>query len=740
MQKQKNKSLMVILPIIISIMVLIVSMFFYKLYVSSELDKLAEQNVEQAVDNSASTFKKLFESDTNMLKSSASLLLVLDYLRFVDFDSPRYSFLAKTFDYMVVINPYGYGVGSNSDIGDFTKYEYFRRAINGETVISSPLISGLSDKLSVVMSTPMTSHGEVKGVLSGYIYLDTLDKMLDSSIEGLEATLIIDSSGNVISNGVKDSDFTHLSNIYDKIAPNNIGDIEGFTKLKEDVAKGIRGNHIIDFKGEDHFIIYAPIGIKDWMIMFIVPNSILQATTSNIVLATTIVSIITILMISVFSMLAFYLQRQTHRKFEKAVYISPLTDLNTLAKFKMEYENFKESNHGKDFVLIKFDIERFRIINESLGAKASDKILQSMARAIASEDKSLSAHINADEFLVLIAYTNKDMTNWRRDYALRALKLLGNKFNYNLKVVAGYYYFNANNNLDISVAIERANMAHRKAKETNCLQLVYSDTIIANESKVKRIEDRMEYALKHEEFKMYLQPQLELQSGKLISCEALVRWENPNEQMQVNDFIAIFEQNSFILKLDMYMFEQACKFLQSWIKGMREPFIISVNFSRKHLYYNDFSSNLLKIAEKYKIDTKYLAIEFDETSMSNNSEKLITTALDLESKGFKLIMDNFGSGYCSLELLKNMPINELKLDKSFFADKEAQERNFAIISSLIHLSKILGFRLVALGVEDLNIAKTLKKMSCDAIQGYCYAKPLALNEFKSFCDGKATII
>ncbi len=742
MPQSEKKHFILLLPIVGALCVLIVSIFFYNLYIGNKITELSDDNLEHLVNNSSKTFQLSFASNINLLESSASLLPVWDYLRYINFDSEDYRFLSRSFDYMLVINPYGYAVGSDSAIADLAETQYFPKALNGQTVISDPLLFTLQHEHAIVIATPMIAHGETRGVLAGVIYLSSLDKMLGDPIQGLYANLIVDSKGNILSNSVKNTDFLALSNVFEKIEQSHVESTEALTLFKNDIANNVSGQRLVHFDGEEHSIIYRPIGIKNWMIVSIIPEAIIQATTNSIVSVTAIVSIIVMSIVSIFGIIINSSQRNTLEKIAKIAYISQLTGINTLVKFKLDSKDFVAANSGKNFLLIKFDVENFRLINESLSSKEGDRVLKSMAKAISCQSlpACISAHIHADEFLVMLAYTQENVQQWRDVYSQRLSQLLGSDFNYNLRIVAGFYYLGAENNIDIFAAIEKVNIAHRYAKETKALFSVYSEEFLANAIKMKDIENHMEEALEKGEFMMFLQPELDLQSGKLVAAEALVRWQHADTMMRPDEFIPIFEQNGFILKLDMYMFEQACRYMHTWIKEGGMPFILSVNFSRKHLYSVDFVQTLVKICEKYDVQPQYMGIEVTESSMLNNEGDLIMLIQHLQSKGFKVFMDDFGSGYSSLGLLKNIPVDVLKLDKSFFTNMEKHERSIAVVNSVIQLSKSMNIKTVAEGVENLENVKILKDMGCDIIQGYYYAKPMFKDDFKTFYNSEASTI
>ncbi len=738
----KNQRLQLIGAFVVVIF-LIFSTLFYNVFIRDEINELSGQSIQQLMDTNVDTFRLKFESNINLLESTASLLPVWDYLRYIDYESGEYDYISESFDYTMVINPYGYAVGSDGNIGDAFEEEYFQNAMNGETTISELITTDQNGIRTIVISTPMIANGEVRGVLAGLIYVETLNDIFGNPIDGIFANLLLDSQGNIISNGVENTYFSPSTNAFDFISGFNSTSQEKVELLKADILNEEAGECKIEFNGELYRLIYTPVGVKDWSIMSIIPESIIQSTINSIIIVSAVVSIGLVLIICFFAYLIGITRRKHFKNIEEIAYVSPLTKLNTLVKFKLDAPAFIKEHGTKKFLLIKFDIENFRLVNETLSVVEGDKILKSMAVAIKTGTTSdlLSAHIYNDEFLILIAYSKDETDNWYDEYKNRLYDNLGENFKYNLRIVSGYYYINDTDLLDIQACIEKVNIAHHNAKEEKLQNSVFNDEYLSDAIKAKEIENTMEKALLDGEFKMVLQPELGLEKGKMIAAEALVRWISPTSGFRApNEFIPIFEKNGFILKLDMYMFEKACSFLSLWEKDGRKPFVISVNFSRKNLYSADFVPKLTAICKKYDVESKYLGIEITETSMLSADFDLNSFINDLHSEGFKVFMDDFGVGYSSLGLLKNTPVDVLKLDRSFFVESPTRERGFAVVASVIRLSKDLNIKTVAEGIETLEDLTILKEMGCDILQGYYYAKPMSEDDFKAFCDSENSTV
>ncbi|HBF3155477.1 TPA: EAL domain-containing protein, partial [Clostridioides difficile] len=202
------------------------------------------------------------------------------------------------------------------------------------------------------------------------------------------------------------------------------------------------------------------------------------------------------------------------------------------------------------------------------------------------------------------------------------------------------------------------------------------------------------------------------------------------EVIYPGDFIPIFEKNGFIRKIDMYILEQACKEIRSLFDKGISPLPISVNFSRVDFFKKDFIENIVNICDRYKIPYSLIEIEITESSMFGDTDTLFNVSRNLQDIGFIVAMDDFGSGYSSVNMLKNIPLNVIKLDRGFFVDDKDVDKSQIVIKSIVSLIKQLGIRVVAEGIETRSQIEMLKKANCDIVQGYYFSKPLPIKEFE----------
>ncbi|MEG0456591.1 MAG: bifunctional diguanylate cyclase/phosphodiesterase, partial [Oscillospiraceae bacterium] len=429
--------------------------------------------------------------------------------------------------------------------------------------------------------------------------------------------------------------------------------------------------------------------------------------------------------------------RKSKHTLEKIAYYDELTNAPTLAKFKIEAQNFINANPNKNLLMVKFDIYQFKLINQILGNTVGDTVIKNIVNSLRINNPGKYqryARLHDDEFLVLHIYEKlDDIAKIEEKFENIFYELMGKDFNYNIKIISGVYHMIYENCTNAVDAIEKANIAHRKAKQSGQDLYVYDKSLVQKLLYQKDIENNMQSALQKNEFKVFLQPKYELKSEKIVGAEALVRWQKPDGILvSPSEFIPIFENNGFITKLDMYMFEQVCKIIKGWIDLNLPVIHISVNFSRNHLLNYNFINELIEISEKYHVPRKYIEIELTETVIFENEELIEAVLHKIHSAGFTFSMDDFGTGYSSLGLLKNLPVDVIKIDRSFFTNSKYIARANYVVESVMIMAKKLNIYTVAEGIEEIEQIDFLKKIGCDIVQGFYYAKPMPADDFYEF--------
>ncbi|MDB1953816.1 EAL domain-containing protein [Clostridium tertium] len=239
-------------------------------------------------------------------------------------------------------------------------------------------------------------------------------------------------------------------------------------------------------------------------------------------------------------------------------------------------------------------------------------------------------------------------------------------------------------------------------------------------------------ALRNNEFDIYIQPKYSLKSESIVGAECLVRVNSKNKRViNTERFVYILEKDKSIIELDLYILEEACKIINRWSDNKFKLVPISVNVSRVTLIEDDtFITKLNDIINNYNIDTRFLEIEVTERVMLKDTNKIISVIKEIKDLGIKVSLDDFGSGYSSLTILKNLPIDTIKLDKLFLDKKYISEKGKIVIESIINMANRLGLEVVAEGVEYFEQAQVLKNLGCEIVQGYLYGRPINISDFE----------
>ena len=270
---------------------------------------------------------------------------------------------------------------------------------------------------------------------------------------------------------------------------------------------------------------------------------------------------------------------------------------------------------------------------------------------------------------------------------------------------------------------------------------IYDDSMLECQQEDAELVGSMMSGLENGEFIAYYQPKYSLNSECITSAEALVRWKKPDgEIIMPGRFIELFEKNGFIRHLDYYMFENVCAMLHETLDAGHPIVPISVNFSRVHLYDAHFPDRIASIAKKYGVDTKYLVVELTESAFIMEGQALIDIVQCLHAHGFAVAIDDFGSGFSSLNMLKDVDVDELKIDMKFLEGFERGGKVGTVVTSVIRMAKWLGIPAVAEGVETREQIDFLRTLGCDMIQGYYYSRPIPREEFEAKLESNESIV
>ena len=411
-----------------------------------------------------------------------------------------------------------------------------------------------------------------------------------------------------------------------------------------------------------------------------------------------------------------------------------LTGLYSKQYFYQQAGEVLLRNPDQQYDIICSDIENFKLINDVFGVKAGDRLLRGIGNAYAERLKGIGicGRLNSDQFACLL----KHRDDYTDDMFIEASILTNGLLDIHNIVMKWGIYNVEDRSVSIEQICDRALLAARSIKgQYGKYFAIYDDTLRNQLLREQAITDSMESALSQNQFLVYLQPKYRIKDEVLVGAEALVRWNHPVWGfLSPAEFIPLFEKNGFITRLDRFVWEKACAVLHDWDERGYYPMSVSVNVSRADIYNEDLADTLVKIIEKYDLDPSRLHLEITESAYTENPKQIIDTVTTLRELGFVIEMDDFGSGYSSLNMLNDMPIDILKLDMKFIRSEMAKPKSQGILQFIINLASWMNLSVVAEGVETKAQLLRLTEIGCDYVQGYYFAKPMPCQEFEGLLD------
>lgn len=611
--------------------------------------------------------------------------------------------------------------------GNVSSDAFFIANMKGEFFITDPRPAVVDPTKTVILFTaPVMHDNKVAGSVI-YSYLcDDMDAIFSLDfLEGQGQMAAVSKEGQRLISSF-DQVSSEQQNILDQLRGT-------CTHEKHDPAVccallGDQGSFTVTTANSNDALLlsYAKLNYNDWYLLSAVPESVATqaiVTVSNDQRNFTIVVGLCGFIFAMAVLGTWLAERNS---------VDKLTGGLTLDAFKRTAKKILK-NREITYVFVRLDVKNFKLINRMYDFDVGDRVIKNIAAAlrVALPSKQTTfARVGTDDFLLLIPYKDRETLDEQRALFIKTFKeLMGSHFTTMVEFPTGQYVLTEDDfpRPDITEILEKVNFAHHKAKYQT-----HSDNIIDYVSDIeeealleKAVEDKMSGALTRDEFVLFLQPKVRVEGEKLCGAEALVRWQvNGQFFMHPTDFIPVLERNGFIVKIDMYMFKRTVEKVRSFIDNGEEPIPISVNFSRYHLNNENFVQELCDIVDSYDVPRKYLEIELTESAVFENIDRIIKLADELHEAGFALSMDDFGSGYSSLALLKDLKFDVLKIDKAFFDEGADEQRSRVVLSNVFTMAQQLEMTTVAEGIETKEQVEFLRTLHCDIVQGYYYARPM----------------
>lgn len=413
-------------------------------------------------------------------------------------------------------------------------------------------------------------------------------------------------------------------------------------------------------------------------------------------------------------------------KLYKLAYIDKVTNIENNNYFlEKGTELLKQQFEGH---LLIIDVGKFKIFNKKYGRVVGDNLLKNMGKKLKEilGEKRIITRLANDIFAVILEEKEqKELTK----IIEKLLKELSNiemeKNKYKILISIGVSKIEKEDK-DIFEILDKAIIARDEAKKNfNKKYHIFNQELENQIIKEHDIELIIEEGIQNQEFKVFYQPKVNAKNEKVEEAEALVRWERENKLIPPNEFIPVFEKNKFIIQLDKYIYEQVCKDMKEWKEKYNKKIKISVNISKQHIVQDGFIEEYYKITKKYNVNPNEIELEITETTELDERFGISKILEKLKEKGFKISIDDFGTGYSSLSMLQQIPVDVIKIDKSFVDQ-------IKMLEIMILIAKKMDLKTVAEGVETNEQVQILKKLEVDLLQGFYYSKPLEKTEFEKY--------
>ncbi len=422
----------------------------------------------------------------------------------------------------------------------------------------------------------------------------------------------------------------------------------------------------------------------------------------------------------------------------RLAYQDALTDLPNREQFRHDLRQaiLRARNEDSPCAIMLLDMDRFKHVNDVLGHRFGDRLLRAVAERLREEalhEGDILARLSGDEFGILLARADAKDAKVVAERVQRSFERPITLDDHTVDLGAGVGIASCpDHGLEADSLLSRAEIAMYAAKQHKSGTVVYQPGLDSTSEESLTLLSELRYAVDHEQLRLFLQPKINLRTGLVVGAEALVRWEHPTRGLVPPlRFIPFAEQTGFIRVLTAWMLEQSA-LMSSLLAADGQPMKLSVNLSTRDLMDQELPNKLEKLLSLHAVDASTLILEITESAIMDDPERALGTLNRLHAMGLKLSIDDFGTGYSSLAYLKRLPVDELKIDKSFVMNMESDLQDAKIVRSTVDLAHNLGLTVVAEGVENAKSWKLLAGLACDEVQGYLIARPMPASQFPAW--------
>ena len=496
-------------------------------------------------------------------------------------------------------------------------------------------------------------------------------------------------------------------------------------------------NGLIGVKGQEHGIVVKKTGIQGWYLCYV--NSAKSLNNSMYVMSrtTNYVLMLFVIVVILLLWLAYRMMVKSNEEMEKLAYTDQLTGAVSFARFTQLVRMYAHKNN--DYSLVSLNMRRFKFMNEILGRDKSDEFLRRIVACIKPMLKKdeIICRDSADVFYMLLIDTDENVISNRIHVIFNSIRQNTKDFCYEYELCCGVI---SSSTYSFEQMLTNVMFALAQSKELASENICFFDEEVHKKKEFENfVESNMQQALDSNRFEMVLQPKVDLDTNLVVSAEALVRWKLENgTYLPPSSFVGIFEKNRFCSKLDFYMLRKAIQQIRKWIDMGIQPVNISVNQSKIAFYHENYISELKSLLKEYDVSASYITLEVLESTIIEDFKLFNQILSEVKKLGFSVSLDDFGSGYSSLNVLSKLDIDELKIDRIFLhTDSELENKKTKLIlEAIINIAKKSNIRVVVEGVESIEDDQFIRCIDANVGQGYYYSRPLAIDAFNDLIHEK----
>lgn len=597
---------------------------------------------------------------------------------------------------------------------------------------------GFIEGQTLFYSAPVRMEGEADHMLVGIRSKETMQRIITSSaFRGNTLSCIVDHEGEVVLSPTDLKPFTELDSIFQN-APQGESSAE-LRQMQSDMREAGAGTvRFTDVTGNENLLAYNPLQFNDWFLLTIVPVNLMAGNISIFFLRTFLIVLGTALVFLLFLMMIHRINSENQRQLSRLAFEDSVTGGMNGEAFRRSYQRMLREQRSVRPAVILLNVRHFKLINDKLGFLVGNEILQVIYRKIEEhlnrKRDEFAARSEMDNFFLCLNETSPERLQTRVCEMEEAInQQISTAYPGTHLTFAAGCCLVEDMSLDIRTIQDRARIAAQDEAaiaQSGCA--FYSDSIAARIKREQELDAMFEEAIANHSFQVYLQPKVNLRTGRLGGAEALVRWNHPTlGVISPADFIPLFERNGKICRLDFYMFEEVCRFYKRRQAEGKPWYPVSVNLSRYHFYEEDFLDKFYAVSQSYGLPANSIEFELTESMFFDrvHNERIKKGIARMHRMGFRCSMDDFGSGYSSLGILKEFDVDTLKIDRSFFLNMDSEKAR-DIIRSVVELAAKLRMETVAEGIEKTEQMEFLHSIHCDTVQGYFFSRPLPMDEFE----------